>query len=85
MNIKSVETKYISQNPFAGLFAEEPEFTPYYNCKITTDTGHFFGNGETQEAANRDAVENMKAFEAAKVREAMSKYNAEQGIYFIDC
>ena len=85
MNIKSVETKHVTENPFAGLCETEGEFAPYYSCKIVTDNGNYHGKGETKEAANRDAVENMQAAAKNEVAKAVSEYNAKQGVYFVDC
>ena len=91
MNIKSVETKYITESPFAGLCEPEiaaemqAELEPYYTCKIVTDNGTFRGKGETKEAAHKDAVENMQAAAKNEVAKSVSKYNAEQGVYFVDC
>lgn len=91
MNIKSVETKHITESPLAGLCEPEiaaemrAEFQPYYTCKIVTDNGVFRGKGETKEVAHRDAVENMQVATQNEVAKAISEYNAKQGVYFVDC
>lgn len=91
MNIKSVETKQITEAPFAGLCEPEvaaemqAEFEPYYTCKIVTDNGVFRGKGETKEAAHRDAVESMQTAAQNEIAKAISEYNAGQGVYFVDC
>lgn len=85
MNIQSVETKHITEDPFAGLTETEMEFTPYWTCKLNDGKGFHWGKGETKDAAIHDAVENMKNFALAKIREAIAEYNAEQGVYFVDC
>jgi len=85
MNIKSVETKNVTENPFAGLCEIEGEFVPYHSCKIVTDNGTYHGKGETKEAAHQDAVENMQAAAQIEVTKAVSAYNSEQGVYFVDC
>ena len=64
MNIKSVETKHITENPFAGL------------CEV---------EGETKAAAHQDAIEDIQVAKQNEIREAISKYNADQGVYFVDC
>lgn len=85
MNIKSVETKHVNENPFAGLCETEGEFQPYYTCKIITDNGTFHGKGETKETAHQDAVENIQAAAKNEILKAISDYNAEHGVYFVDC
>jgi len=85
MNIKSVETKHIAENPFAGLCEVEGKFEPYYTCKIVTDNGVFRGKGETKAAAHQDAIEDIQVAKQNEIREAISKYNADQGVYFVDC
>lgn len=85
MNIKSVETKHVTENPFAGLCEIEGEFEPYYTCKIVTDNGNYHGKGETKQAAHQDAIENMQAAAKNEVAKALSAYNADQGVYFVDC
>lgn len=85
MKIVSVETKHVTENPFAGLCETEGEFKSYYVCKIVADNGVFHGKGETEEAARQDVVENMQAAKKNEIAKAVSEYNAEQGVYFVDC
>lgn len=85
MNIKSIETKHITTNPFAGLCEIDGEFTPYYQCKITTAAEHMSAKGETAELAEQAAIELLKTREANKVDDAYSKFLASNGVYFIDC
>ena len=81
MNIKSVETKHIiTENAIAGVVEFQTEFTPYFLCIIATDNGRFYGKGQTNEEASRDAVEDMQAAhaQANEVKKAISEYNAKQ-------
>lgn len=88
ITIKKVETKYVTERPFAGLVEvdeNEGEFVPYYTCKIVTDNGNYNGKGETKETAHQDAVENFRSAMVREADKAISEYNAEQGVYFVDC
>ena len=89
MTIKSVETKHITKSlPYLSLCVSDgtdEKFEPYYTCKIVTDNGVFRGRGETKEAAHQDAIGNIQAAARNEIAKAISEYNAEQGVYFVDC
>ena len=85
MNIKSIETKRVTEDPFSGLCETETKFAPYYQCKIITDNGNASAKGSTVEEAEAAALELLKTREANKVQEAYTKYLSDNGIYFVDC
>ena len=85
MNIKSIEIKRVTKNPFAGLCDIEGEFLPYYSCKIITDNGNAHGKGDTAEQAEQEAFELLKSREAQKVADVYSKFLSDNGVNFIDC
>jgi hypothetical protein len=84
MKIIEVKTKHVTTSPYAGLCEIEPEFSPYFSTKITTDSGVFWGRGETPEESSREAAEAIISSAVQTAKSAISKYNAEQGVYFID-
>ena len=85
MIIKSVKTKHVTENPFAGLCEVDGEFTPYYHCKIVTDNGNANGKGQTAEQAEQAAMELLTSREANKVADVYSKFLSDNGVYFVDC
>ena len=92
MKIVSIETKCVTENPFAGLTEIEGGFEPYYATIIRyTDpsvvgrTLNVSGRGETAEEAEKEAVDLLKSREANKATDAYSKYQSDNGMYFVDC
>ena len=93
MEIKSIETKYVAQNPFAGLTVAD-DFVPHYHTTIRyTDPREgeraervygAHGDGESEFAAEQSAMENLKGDLAAKAYTAMEKYDVAHGAGNLD-
>jgi hypothetical protein len=89
MQIKSIETNHVTEQPFKGLVEIEGGFEPYYATVIRyTDLRDgeraervysVSGQGETEYQSEQDALDNLKAQQAAKVCGAMEKYSADHG------
>lgn len=84
MTIKSITTKFVSENPFSGLTETETPFEPYYACKIVTDAGNANGKGKTEYDAEQDAIENLRRTVSAKVATALEDYNVRVGAGNLD-
>jgi len=94
MNIKSMETKHVTEQPFAGLCEIEGGFERYYATIIRyTDPRegeraervyNVSGRGETEYQSEQDALESLKAQMAAKVYSAYEKFMAEEGAGMLD-
>jgi hypothetical protein len=81
MIIKQIETKYLTEMPFAAILAPESvaEFQPHFVCEIVSDKGTHRGKGETEYASEQDAFESLKADLAAEAYTALEQYNARNG------
>lgn len=81
MNIKSVTTKYVTENKFYQFLNPEyiDEFAPYYECEIISDKGVHRGKGETEYQAEKAAMENLEGDLAVEARIALEKYYVRNG------
>ena len=89
MEIKSITTKYVAEQPFAGLVITEGEFVPYYETVIRyTDTRagerdnrvySVYGKGGTEFSAEADALDALKAQMSAKVFAAYEDFMVANG------
>lgn len=93
MKIKSIETKHVTETPFAGLIELEGEFEPCFETIIRYteprdgDTERVYsviGRGETEYASEQNALENLRGEIAAKVYSAHEKFMAENGAGMLD-
>lgn len=96
MNIKSIETKLVTEQPFAGLVNPEylEEFKPYHETTIRYTEPRdgeradrvysVTGRGETEYASEQKALENLRGEMAAKVYSAYEKFMAENGAGNLD-
>jgi hypothetical protein len=81
MIINSVETKHVTEQPFAGLCEPETgDFQPFYECTIVTNNhGNHHGEGETEYHAEQNALENLRMSLAAEADKAMDDYYVRNG------
>lgn len=84
MTIKEIRTRYISNSPFANLVDEPVDFTPHWHCTIATDEGAFSGNGDTEQAAEDDAMNNLRRHLALAADRALEAYMARIGSGTLD-
>jgi hypothetical protein len=94
MNIKSIETKQVTEQPFKGLVEIEGEFEPYFETTIRYTEPRdgeredrvysVTGRGETEYASEQKALENLRGEMAAKVYSAYEKFMAENGAGNLD-
>lgn len=87
MNIKSIETKHVTEEPAMRKLIN-PEylgaFVPYYECEIVSDRGVHRGTGETEYQAEEAAMRNLEGDLAVEVRTAREKYYARNGAGNLD-
>jgi len=94
MKIKSIETKYVTEQPFKELVEIEGGFEPYYATVIRyTDPREgeraervysVSGQGATEYESEQNALENLRGQMAAKVYSAHEKFMAENGAGNLD-
>lgn len=94
MQIKSIETKHVTEQPFKGLVELEEGFEPYYETEIryieprdgerADRVYNVTGRGETEYASEQKALENLRGEMAAKVYSAYEKFMAENGAGNLD-
>jgi len=94
MDIKSINTEYVTDSPYAHLIQPDGEFVPYYSTVIHyTDPRdgeradrvyNVSGRGNTEYESEQDAIANLKAQLSAKVYSAVEKYYAANGAGMLD-
>lgn len=94
MEIKSIETKHITEQPFKGLVADY-EFEPFYQTVIRYTHPRdgerpdriysVTGTGDSEYASEQDAQSNLRYQISIEANDAVSKFWSDQGVYFVDC
>lgn len=94
MNIESIETEQVTEQPFKGLVEIEGGFEPYFETNIRYTEPRdgerkdrvysVTGRGETEYASEQKALENLRGEMATKVYSAYEKFMAENGAGMLD-
>jgi len=94
MNIKSIKTEHVTEQPFKGLVEIEGRFEPYHVTTIRYTEPRdgervdrvysVTGRGETEYASEQNALENLRGEMAVKVYSAYEKFMAENGAGNLD-
>ncbi len=91
MQIKSIETQHVTEQPYAGLIEPQANWTPYYLTTIRyTDPRDgerservysISGNGATEDESEKDAMDNLRHEQSLKAVDAYNKCQLSQGNY----
>ena len=94
MQIKSIDTKHVTEQPFKGFVEIEGEFEPYYATVIryteprdgerADRVYNVSGRGETEYESEQNALENLRGEMAVKAYSAYEKFMAENGAGNLD-